>query len=101
MVKLRHGLSKAPHSRNGRKQDRFYGFMVNVSLYCRLFLTTPDHHLLTNHVAGSGKSIFWYVLPHVVFTKRVHISNQLHHYSKRQGEMRSWTSPDGLLLLRF
>jgi len=40
-----------------------------------LFVATSNQHLLVNLVAGCGKSIFWYVSPHIILTKRVHVAD--------------------------
>jgi len=38
-------------------------------------MAASDQHLLVDPVAGCGKSIFWYVLPHVILTKHVHVAD--------------------------
>ena len=50
-------------------------------------------------VAGSGKSILWYVSLHLTLSQHVYSTEQLDNYPGNQDEMRSWISSDGILLL--
>jgi hypothetical protein len=56
------GLRKAAHSRHGRQQDPFYGSTENVRLYLiSKSMAFVDSYWQSGLVAGSGKTILWYV----------------------------------------
>jgi hypothetical protein len=57
-----HGSFKETRSRNGKRRDqiRFCGSMGNVS--CRLVLALSQRLIASPSVAGSGKSVLWYVV---------------------------------------
>ena len=52
------GFSMAPSLKSGSQQDRFFGSTENV---CLIHFLTLLHLILSCIVAGSGKSIIWFV----------------------------------------
>jgi hypothetical protein len=60
-VELPSGLPRTVSSRNGKQRDPYCGFMVNVCNCPTFLFALADSCPWHNCVAGSGKSILWYV----------------------------------------
>jgi hypothetical protein len=99
-----HGSSKVAHSRDGSLRDHSCGSMVNVCPIqnSRLF-AVADCCRAPDHVAGSGKSVLWYVriARFLVVELTFGIIDQLLDHTRNQSGMRLRISSYGLLLLRL
>jgi len=75
-MELRNGSSTVAPLRNGRRQDPSYGSTGSVRVFSYLpSITLPDAHLPLDLVAGSGKSVLWYVSPDVIVLQWAHRGN--------------------------
>ena len=76
-----HGSFKAECLRNGKRRVFSYGSSVNVRIYFSFFssirVLIPRFSRIV--IAGSGKSILWYVV-HESLIHPIPTVNQLQHY---------------------
>ena len=69
------GSSRAAHLRSGTQQDHCYGSMESVCPFRIRSSAFFDASRPYGLVAGSGKTILWYVSPQVYGLQRVHVTN--------------------------
>ena len=75
-----HGSFKAACLMNGKRRVLFCGSMVNVRISSTFFsIVCPDYRISHNVIAGSGKSILWYVT-HASLVQPNPTISQLQHY---------------------
>jgi len=77
--KLQHGFFKAGFIRSGRQLARFFGFMENV---CPFLFPSQLPLIPSRFVAGSGKSVIWFVGDKFLLSEVIDAFCQFHSHPR-------------------
>ena len=93
--KLQPGFFKEAYFKSGSQQDRSFGSTENV---CPTFFLTRLYLIASFIVAGSGKSVIWFVVFNGFLSEVTDFSCQFHGHRRYSSHVRDWKYVDGVFL---